>query len=91
MLCRPQADREHGEQVIQAADGVPEAGNQTIVAMAGVGEGQGRGQQQGEGAEDAFECHEEASLLKSRKNQAAVNRPWRSMNAMISSRPWPVF
>jgi len=43
--------------VIKAANRVADAGDQTVVAMTRVREGDGRGQQQGQGAQDAFQCH----------------------------------
>ncbi|MCY1380813.1 hypothetical protein D9M69_686680 [compost metagenome] len=57
LLCCPQADREHCQQVIETAKWVADTGDQAVVAVSRMGEGEGRSQQQGQGAENAFECH----------------------------------
>ena len=57
LLGRPEAHRKHGQQVIEAAQGVADTGHQAIVAMARMGEGQGRGEQQRGGGEKSVESH----------------------------------
>ncbi|MNP73443.1 hypothetical protein D3C76_1701590 [compost metagenome] len=57
LLCRPQTDREHRQQVIEAAKRMADTGDQTVVVVPRMGEGEGRSQQQGQSAENAFECH----------------------------------
>jgi hypothetical protein len=43
--------------VVEAADRVADASDQTIVAMTRMGEGDGWSEQQGHGAQNAFKCH----------------------------------
>jgi hypothetical protein len=48
LLRRPEADGQHRQQVIEAAEWMADASDQAVVAVPGVGEGDGRGQQQGQ-------------------------------------------
>ncbi|MNR25153.1 hypothetical protein D3C85_1422850 [compost metagenome] len=57
LLSCPQAHGKHGKQVVEAAERVANAGQQAMLAVAGMGEGDGRAEQQGEGGECFIECH----------------------------------
>ncbi|MCY1541459.1 hypothetical protein D9M68_771530 [compost metagenome] len=87
MLCRPQAHGEHRQQVVETEYRVGQASHQPGMVVTGVGKGYGRGEEQGEGEQGFAQVHGGLLTISSGSTQAARSMPWRSIKAMISSRP----